>query len=142
MKGADGISVYVREDKLLVAGDAVVTSIVPAIGSGDSRTLQASLARLMALDIAVIIPGHGEVVHGRPQVQDCLAWLIAYLDRVRAAVQDALARGAAPDEVIALVDYDKFIGERLPKDRHNMPNRHRDSVRKIVEEELQATGQG
>jgi cyclase len=133
----DGISVYVREDRLLIAGDSVVTSIIPAIGNGDSRALQASLARLITLDIEIMVPGHGDVVHGREQVQDCLAWPIAYLGQVRAAVQDALARGVAPDEVVELVDYDKFVADRLPKDRHNMPNRHRDSVGKIVQEALQ-----
>lgn len=101
----DGISIYVREDKLLIAGDSVVTSIVPAIGNGDSRTLQASLARLMLLEIEIMVPGHGEVVLGRAHVQDCLAWPIAYLGQVRATVQDALARGIPSDEVIGLVDY-------------------------------------
>ena len=132
----DGVSIYVWEDKLLVAGDSVVTSIVPAIGNGDSRTLQASLANLMTLDIELMIPGHGDVVRGRPQVQDCLAWPIVYLSRVRGAVQDAMQQGLEPDIIVDAVDFETFIGNRLPADRHKMPGRHRDTVKKIIEEEL------
>ncbi len=133
----DGISVYVRQDKLLVAGDSVVTSIVPAIGNGDSRTLQASLTKLMTLDIEIMVPGHGEVIRGRAQVQDWLHWLSGYLGRVRAFVQDALGRGLAPEAIAGAADFQTFIGDRLPGDRHKMPRRHRDTVNKIIQEELE-----
>ncbi|MDP6699848.1 MAG: MBL fold metallo-hydrolase, partial [Candidatus Latescibacteria bacterium] len=53
---ADGVSALVEQDGLLVGGDAVVTGIVPAIGDGDSRVLEASLRKLAAMEIAVLIP--------------------------------------------------------------------------------------
>lgn len=134
----DGISVYVREDKLLVAGDSVVTSIVPAIGNGDSRVLQSSLAKLMTLDIEMMVPGHGKVIRGRAQVQDWLHWLIGYLGRVRAFVQDALTDGLAPEAIADAVDYETFIGNRLLRDKHKMPRRHQDTVNKIIQEELES----
>ena len=132
----DGISVYLEDERLLIAGDAVVTSIVPAIGAGDSRGLEATLRNLLTMDIEVMVPGHGDVVRGPEAIQGWCHWIIGYLSGVRAAVQEALARDVAPDDVVDLVDYDRFIGDRLPKDRHKMPNRHRDSVTKIVQEEL------
>lgn len=59
----DSISIYVEEEKLLIAGDSVVIGIVPAIGDGNSVVLEASLRKLAALDIEVMIPGgHGAVV--------------------------------------------------------------------------------
>lgn len=133
----DGISVYVEEDRVLIAGDAVVTGIVPAIGAGDSRILEATLHKLLALDIEVIVPGHGEVVRGADQVGDWLQWIIGYLSGVRAFVKDALDRSLAPQDIAHQVDYDAFIGNRLPRERHNMPKRHIDTVNKIIEELLQ-----
>ncbi|NJN84865.1 MAG: MBL fold metallo-hydrolase [Caldilineaceae bacterium] len=131
----DGVSVLVEEEKLLIAGDAVVTGIVPAIGNGDSRVLEASLHRLMAMEIETMLPGHGSALFGREHVQDWLAWLAGYLSSVRTFVQGALDSGLDAEAVVNLVDFDQFVGDRLPKDRHNMPGRHRDTVQKIVEEE-------
>ena len=130
----DGISILVEEERLLIAGDSVVTGIVPAIGDGDSVVLEASLRRLADIEIEVMIPGHGAVVYGREQVQDWLRWLPNYLSSVRGFVQQSLARGVLPDQIPALCAYDEFIGDRLPRDRHKMPKRHRDTVAKIVEE--------
>lgn len=131
----DGVSVLLEEEKLLIAGDAVVTGIVPAIGDGDSRILEQSLDRLAALDIEILVPGHGPVVYGREAVQDWLRWLPGYLRGVRAAVRAALDAGTPPEAVADGIDYDRFIGDRLPKERHGMPTRHRNSVQKIVQEE-------
>lgn len=130
----DGISIYVEEEKLLIAGDSVVTGIVPAIGDGDSVVLEASLRKLQGWEIEVLVPGHGAVVYGRAAVQDWLTWIPDYLDRVRAFVQQALRTGMPPADIPAQCDYDQFIGDRLPKDKHKMPNRHMATVAKIVEE--------
>lgn len=131
----DGISIYIPQQRLLIAGDSVVTTIIPAIANGDSRVLQASLAKLMTLDVEVMVPGHGDVIEGQVQVQDWLQWLSGYLSRVRAAVQTYLHQGEAADNIVAAIDFDTFVGSRLPRGKHKMPNRHADSVRKIIEEE-------
>lgn len=147
---ADGVSIYVERGnavsdddadgrnsgnvRLLFAGDAVVTGIVPAIANGHSAVLEQSLHRLLALDIDILVPGHGRVLYGADVVQDWLRWQAGYLAGVRAAVRTELARGATPEDAANAVDFETFIGERLPADRHNMPKRHRDTVRKIVAE--------
>lgn len=131
----DGVSVLLEEEKLLIAGDAVVTGIVPAIGDGDSRVLETTLDRLAAMEIEILVPGHGPVIYGRDAVRDWLVWLPDYLRGVRAAVRAALDGGTPPERVADGIDYDRFIGDRLPKERHGMPTRHRNSVQKIVREE-------
>ena len=40
------------------------------------------------------------------------------------------------DEVADTVPYDEFVGDRLPRDRHGMPQRHEGAVAKIIDEEL------
>ena len=133
----DGISIYLEEEKLLIAGDAVVTGIVPAIGDGDSVVLEATLRELAQVEIEVLVPGHGEVVYGREQVQDWLTWLPTYLYDVRAFVQQALHRGTPPAEIPELCNFSDFIGDRLPQDKQNMPKRHQATVGKIVQECLE-----
>ena len=133
----DGISVYVEEDRVLVAGDSVVTGIIPAIGDGDSRVLERTLGDLLSRDIEILIPGHGAVVHGTAAVQDALRWARGYLSDVRAASAEAIVGGLRDPESIADgIRYGDFVGDRLPVDQHSMANRHRSTVLKIIEEEL------
>jgi cyclase len=127
----DGVCAYVVEDRLLVGGDAVVTGIVPAVQDGDSRVLEASLRRLLELQIDVLVPGHGPVVRG-PAVRDWLVWLASYLAETRACVRAALARGEDP---LAVATFERLVGDRLPGDRHGMPRRHASTVAVIAGEE-------
>ena len=128
----DGVSVYVGDDRLLFSGDSVVTGIVAAIGDGNSEVLETSLNRLLEVDVEVLVPGHGDVLFGVALVRDWLQWQIQYLSGVRDAVRKALDRGE--DQPAGTVDFETFIGNRLPADRNNMPKRHRNTVDKIVEE--------
>ncbi len=131
----DGISIYVQEDRLLVAGDSVVTGIIPAFGDGNSGVLRETLGNLLTWNIEVLIPGHGAVIHGAAQVQDALRWSLNYLTRVRNAVQEMMDVGLCDtDEICERIDYETFVGDRLPLDKHGMLNRHRNTVIKIIEE--------
>jgi len=130
----DGISIYLPDERLLIAGDSVVTAIVPAIGDGDSVVLEASLRKLGQLAIDVMIPGHGGVVYGREQISDWLQWLPDYLQRVRLFVQDALRVGMATEEIAGHCSFDTLIGGRLPKRKYKMTKRHEATVNKIVQE--------
>lgn len=132
----DGVSIYVEEDRLLYSGDSVVNGIVAAIGDGDSRILETSLTRLLEVDIKVLVPGHGHTIEGRDAVQDWLTWQGGYLRAVRDKVREMLSDGASAAATAEAVTYGDFIGERLPVDRHGMPKRHRNTVDKIVQEEL------
>jgi cyclase len=134
----DGVSVYIEEQRALIAGDSVVTSIVPAIGDGDSRVLEASLRGLLAMEIDVLIPGHGSVQHDPQQVRDALQWLLGYLSEVRAFVQQMMAADSTLDaeQIADRVTYKKFVGDRFPADQHGMPTRHRNTVMKMIEEEM------
>ena len=131
----DGVSIYIEADKVLFAGDSVVTGIVAAIGDGNSEVLEASLRKLMGVDSETLVPGHGEVLYGADRVQDWLNWQAEYLSRVRQTVKDVLAQGQDAETAIDAVDFETFIGSRLPADRNSMPWRHRMTVAKIAEEE-------
>jgi len=132
----DGVSVYVAEDRLLFSGDSVVTGIVAAIGDGDSRILEPSLHRLMGIDIEILVPGHGETLHGKDRVKDWLQWQAHYLASVRDQVRLELDARKNANAAAEAVDFETFIGDRLPVDRNGMPQRHRNTVDKIVAEEM------
>lgn len=136
----DSCCAYVEEDGILFAGDTVVTGIVPAVGDGDSRALEASLRRLAGIEIEVLVPGHGPIVRGAQAIR---GWLIAWADyvaRLRAAVRVALSYS---DNVVSFAEglsFEEYVGDRLPAERHNMVGRHRNTVQKIIAEELARRG--
>lgn len=136
----DGVSLYVMEDKVLFAGDSVVTGIVAAIGNGDGRILESTLYKLLELDIEILVPGHGEPLHGKDRVQDWILWQAGYLKAVRERVRKELDAGKDAEDAAEAVDFGMFIGHRLPIDRNGMPKRYRNTVDKIVEEEMQSRG--
>jgi cyclase len=136
----DGMCIYIEEDRLLFGGDTVVTGIVPAIGDGDSRQLGDSLRRLSGLDINVLVPGHGPVMRGVSAVR---AWMLGWADyllRVRKAVEKEVrsptAMGLVEETIVDELPFERFVGDRLPLEKHDMDRRHRATVYKIVIEVL------
>ncbi|MFC1526830.1 MBL fold metallo-hydrolase, partial [Candidatus Latescibacterota bacterium] len=116
-----GISAFVEEDRLLIAGDTVVTSIVPLVGDGNSRVLEASLLRLQELQAEVLIPGHGPIIRGREAVNDWIRWEAGYLSRVRMRVREQLMAGASLDQATEAAGLDEMVGSRLSVNGHDLP---------------------
>jgi glyoxylase-like metal-dependent hydrolase (beta-lactamase superfamily II) len=140
----DSACVFLEEDRILFGGDTTVTGIPPAFGNGDGRELEATLRRLADLNAETLVPGHGPVLRGREQVREWLAWLSDYIAGVRQVVRNAIAdsgdegrdHDAALRRALHAAPYERFIGDRLPAGRHGMPDRHRATIVKIVQEEL------
>jgi glyoxylase-like metal-dependent hydrolase (beta-lactamase superfamily II) len=131
----DHIAVYLPEDQVLFAGDNVVTAILPAVGDGDSRELEATLHQLMALNAEILVAGHGQPLIGASNVREWITWTILYLRTVRAAMGEALRVGMTPAQAADTATLERFVGDRLPADKHNMPRRNRDTALKIATEE-------
>jgi glyoxylase-like metal-dependent hydrolase (beta-lactamase superfamily II) len=136
----DGVSMWIPKHRTLVAGDAVTTGIVPAIGDGDSRTLQTSLYRLMTMEIDALIPGHGPTLHGVTRVREWLGWLATYIANIRTAATALMSTGAPAEDISPLIGYADHVGDRLSRDRHGMPRRHRATVDVIVTEVMRDGG--
>ncbi|NOK62768.1 MAG: hypothetical protein GFH27_549305n190 [Chloroflexi bacterium AL-W] len=135
----DSTCVYVEEDRILFAGDTVVTGIVPALWDGDSREMEHSLRTLALMDIDVLVPGHGPLLRGAATVREWLTWLVDYLVAIRESVSMSLKDGYDPESAVNAASFQEFAAGRLPENKHNMIRRHRDTVRNIFEEELQRT---
>lgn len=132
----DHISIYVLPDRVLFAGDTVVTGIVPAVGDGDSRQLETSLELLRQMEIDQLVAGHGSPLRGAEAVRSWIDWEISYLRGLRTAIAEALESGQtiSRETLTEIVPHERWIVDRLPLDRHHMPRRHYDTAEKILTE--------
>ena len=92
----DSIVVYVREDKVLFAGDTVMP--VPYIVDGDRLELMESLRAIGKLSLDNIVQGHGGVLL-RGEIKATLKSSIAYLDTIYEKVREKVEDGAPRDEL-------------------------------------------
>jgi len=82
------LAVWIAEDRVLYAGDTVVSDYRPNLASGTARDWRrwlTSLERLEGLGAAVLVPGHGRILRG-PEVT-------AEIARTRAVLFQALGDG-------------------------------------------------
>jgi len=106
----DSIGVYVEEDKILFAGDAVMP--VPYIVGGDRMALMESLRLIRKLGLENIVQGHGEVIL-RGEVEEVLETSIHYLETIYEKVKEAVETGASP-EAVAEIDIEQCGKSRIP----------------------------
>jgi cyclase len=92
----DSIVVYVREDKVLFAGDTVMP--VPYIVDGDRLELMESLRAIGKLSLDNIVQGHGGVIL-RGEVKGTLRSSVVYLEAIYEKVRGKVEAGAPRDEL-------------------------------------------
>jgi cyclase len=107
---SDSISVYVREDKVLFAGDLVMP--VPYIVGGDRQAMRASLQQIGELPLDNIVQGHGSVLL-RGEIPEALKSSDLYLDTIEAKVQAAVDRGL-PKSTLRSLDIERCHKSRIP----------------------------
>jgi cyclase len=108
----DSIAVYVREDKVLFAGDTIMP--VPYIVDGDRLELRESLRAIARLSLDNIVQGHGGVIL-RGEVKGTLKSSIAYLNTIYECVQQELEAGASKEE-LRRIDIESCGRSRIPLD--------------------------
>ena len=106
----DLIGVYVQEDKILFAGDAVMP--VPYIVGGDRAAMIDSLRVISQLSLENIVQGHGEVIL-RGEVEESLETSIFYLETIYEKVKEVVEAGAPPESV-AEIDIEQCGKSRIP----------------------------
>lgn len=107
---ADSIVVYVHEQRLLFAGDAMMP--VPYIVWGDWKTMADTLGRLTKLRLDNIVQGHGEVLL-RGEIPSTIKGSIAYLHRIHDRVAAHVAQGGRREELRSW-GLERFGLSRLP----------------------------
>jgi glyoxylase-like metal-dependent hydrolase (beta-lactamase superfamily II) len=108
----DSIVVYVREDRVLFAGDTVMP--VPYIVDGDRLELKESLQAIAKLSLDNIVQGHGGVIL-RGEVKGTLRSSIAYLETIYEKVRQKIEAGA-PREELRRIGIESCGKSRIPLD--------------------------
>jgi glyoxylase-like metal-dependent hydrolase (beta-lactamase superfamily II) len=106
----DSISVYVREDKVLFAGDLVMP--VPYIVGGDRQAMRASLQQIGDLALDNVVQGHGSVLL-RGEIPEALKTSHLYLNTIEAEVQAAVDQGL-PKSALRSLDVEQCHKSRIP----------------------------
>ena len=94
---ADGIAVYIREDKILFAADTVMP--VPYIVDGDAGQMLKSLQALKTMTLENVVQGHGEIVL-RGEINETINSGINYLNKMQNVVVTGLMAGLSREEVV------------------------------------------
>jgi glyoxylase-like metal-dependent hydrolase (beta-lactamase superfamily II) len=106
------VLVYCPQDRVVFTGDILFINGTPIMWTGPVRGWINACERIMALDVDIVVPGHGPVTdkRGAAQVRDYLM----YVDREARKRYDAGLSVAQAVEDIPLGQYEDWIdGERI-----------------------------
>ena len=106
---SEDLVVYAERSKVLFAGDVVFRGRIPFVGQADSRGWIAALTGLIALQPAVIVPGHGAL---STQPLPDLKLTRDYLAFLRRSMGEAASNLEPFEEAYARTDWSAF--EHLP----------------------------
>jgi len=110
--GLDAFGVYVEEEKILVAGDAVLP--VPHFVGCDPDLLVRTLQRVRSLSLNTIIQGHGDVIL-KGEIHEAIDYRLRYLRQLKKYVADAVDANWSPEQ-LQQQDIEAFGGSRLDLD--------------------------
>ena len=97
--------VWLPAERVLIAGD-IVDNPLPFAYRCDVNGWITALEKIRAMDPAIVVPGHGKVLHGTEHVDRLMALLTSIRDQTGAAVK----RGATLEDTRAAVDVTSLRG--------------------------------
>ncbi|MEP6678401.1 MAG: MBL fold metallo-hydrolase [Betaproteobacteria bacterium] len=101
----EDLMMYVVEDRLLFCGDLLFAGRVPFVGNADSKGWLKAMDRMLALDPAIVVPGHGAASR---DVRRDLTTTRDYLVYLRTTMGRAVMDLEPFDEAYAKVDWSRF----------------------------------
>ena len=107
---ADSLSVLLREDRILFAGDMMMP--LPHFVDGDIEVLARSMQGIPSMVLENVVQGHGELVL-RGEIDDAVRSNLKYLDTVRKKVESLVKRGK-PRAAVRDIDIESCGKSRIP----------------------------
>jgi cyclase len=95
--------IYLPNERVLVAGD-LLDHPVPYFFAGFPAGVLSTLRQLERLDVSVIVPGHGEVLHDKAYLRSVIGLLDSIITQVNAEVVREGSLSARLDRVRAAID--------------------------------------
>ena len=105
---AGDVVVYVPSEKAAASGDILFKSMVGWQGDAFPNDHPATLDALKALDIELLLPGHGDHIQGRANIDAAIASMQAYLREEWRQAADAKRQGLSPDDALKKIDLSRF----------------------------------
>jgi cyclase len=96
--------VFFPREKLLFAGDVVVTNRPPFLSQGNTKEWLEALTYLRKLQYDVLVPGHGELT-GKEATETMSEYLRLVRRKVRSAYQSGLSKGDTARSLSNLIQY-------------------------------------
>jgi len=124
----DLICALVVNDRILFASDTVMP--VPTLFDGSLSDLVRSLNELLEMELDGLVQGHGEVVL-KGEVHNLIQSDLAYLDKIRQAVQDVVARGE-PEATLENITIESCGKSRIPLNGF-VADLHQANLRKLYQ---------
>ncbi len=107
---ADSISVLLKEDRILFAGDMMMP--LPYIVDGDVDDMVRSLQSIPTMGLENVVQGHGEVIL-RGEIDEAVRSNLRYLDNLRKKVE-AVVRRKKPREAAREITIESCGKSRIP----------------------------
>ena len=92
----DGIGVYIRSEKILFSGDAMMP--LPYFFWGDRQQLIDSMEQIRTMELEHIVQGHGDVLL-RGEIDETIDQGVAYLDNIYQKVKKRFEAGSSEREL-------------------------------------------
>lgn len=102
---AGDLMVYLPDDKVLVAGDVLVSGVVPTLQDGFVKNWIGTLAEIHALGALRFVPGHGDIM----TLADVAALRAAMLE-FHAGVKQGYRRGLSEERIRNTLDVSMWRG--------------------------------
>ena len=105
---AGDLVVYVPSERAAASGDILFKGMVGWQGDAFPNDHPATLDALKKLDLDVILPGHGDHIQGKANIDTAIASMQAYLREEWQQASDAKKNGVSPDEALKKMDLSRF----------------------------------
>jgi len=106
----DSLSVLLKEDRILFAGDMMMP--LPYIADGDLDDMIRSLQAIPAMGLENVVQGHGEVVL-RGEIDEAVRSNVRYLEAARKKVEQAVKK-KKPREAMREINIESCGKSRIP----------------------------
>jgi glyoxylase-like metal-dependent hydrolase (beta-lactamase superfamily II) len=105
---AGDLVVYVPSERAAASGDILFKGMVGWQGDAFPNDHPATLDALKKLDLDLILPGHGDHIQGKANIDTAIASMQAYLREEWQQASDAKKNGVPPDDALKKMDLSKF----------------------------------
>jgi glyoxylase-like metal-dependent hydrolase (beta-lactamase superfamily II) len=105
---AGDVVVYVPSERAVASGDILFKTMVGWQGDAFPNDHPATLDALKKLDLDLLLPGHGDHIQGKTNIDAAISTMQGYLREEWRQASDLKKQGASPDDALKKMDLTQF----------------------------------